>query len=46
MLTQQLARGATVLACNLALQSWIEAIRENKRITDAGARKVAVSCPG
>ena len=42
-LPQQLARGATVLACNLALQSWIDAIREKERVTDAEARKEVVS---
>ena len=42
-LQQQLARGATVLACNLALQSWIDAIREKERISDAEARKAAIS---
>ena len=42
-LSRQLARGATVLACNLALQSWVDAIRQKKRISDAEARKEAVS---
>jgi hypothetical protein len=42
-LSQQLARGATVLACNLALQSWIDAIRESRRITDEEARTEAVA---
>lgn len=42
-LPEQLKRGATVLACNLALQSWVDAIRERERISDAEARKEAVS---
>ena len=42
-LPQQIARGATVLACNLALQSWIDAIRERERRSDAEAREEAIS---
>ena len=42
-LPEQLKRGAFVLACNLALQSWIDAIREKERMSDADARKEAVS---
>lgn len=42
-LPEQLARGATVLACNLALQAWIDAIRERERITDGEARKTAIA---
>jgi hypothetical protein len=42
-LPQQLARGATVLACNIALQTWIDAIRERQRMSDADARKEAIS---
>jgi hypothetical protein len=47
-LTQQLARGATVLACNLALQAWIDAIRERQKGTEAEARAktVAALVPG
>jgi hypothetical protein len=40
-LLQQIARGTTVLACNLALQSWIDAIRERR--SDAEARQEAIS---
>jgi intracellular sulfur oxidation DsrE/DsrF family protein len=42
-LPQQLARGTTVLACNIALQTWIDAIRESQRVSDADARKEAIS---
>ena len=41
-LPQQLARGATVLACNLALQAWIDAIREREKVSDSEARKTAI----
>jgi intracellular sulfur oxidation DsrE/DsrF family protein len=42
-LPKQLARGVTVLACNLALQAWIDAIRERERLSEAEARKQAVA---
>lgn len=42
-LPQQLARGATVLACDLALQSWIDAIREREKVSDSEARKTAIA---
>lgn len=42
-LSEQLARGATVLACNLALQAWVDAIRERERVTEAEARRSAVA---
>ena len=42
-LPQQLARGATILACNLALQAWIDAIREREKVTDSEARKTAIA---
>ena len=42
-LPQQLARGTTVLACNLALQAWIDAIREREKVSDSEARKAAIA---
>ena len=42
-LPQQLARGTTVLACNLALQAWIDAVREREKVTESEARKAAVA---
>jgi hypothetical protein len=42
-LPQQLARGVTVLACNLALQSWINAIRERDKVSDSEARNTAIA---
>jgi hypothetical protein len=41
-LPKQLASGVIVLACNIALQSWIDAIRERNRVPDAEARQEAV----
>jgi hypothetical protein len=41
-LPKQLAAGVTVLACNIALQSWIDAIRQRNGVSDAEARKEAV----
>ena len=41
-LPKQLASGVTVLACNLALQNWIDAIRQRNGVSDAEARKEAV----
>ena len=41
-LPKQLANGATVLACNVALQAWIDAIRQRNGVSDADARKEAV----
>jgi intracellular sulfur oxidation DsrE/DsrF family protein len=41
-LPKQLARGVTVLACNLALQAWVDAIRVREKISDAEARKQAI----
>jgi len=47
-LRKQLANGVTVLACNIALQEWVDAIRERNRTSDAEARKevVAALVPG
>jgi hypothetical protein len=42
-LPEQLARGATVLACNLALQSWIDFVRERDKVTEADARRQAIA---
>ena len=41
-LRKQLARGVTVLACNLALQDMVDLVKEADKSTDAAARKVAV----
>jgi intracellular sulfur oxidation DsrE/DsrF family protein len=41
-LRKQLASGVVVLACNIALQSWIDAIRQRNRVSDAEARNEAV----
>ena len=41
-LLKQLANGVTVLACNVALQAWIDAIRQRNGVSDAEARKEAV----
>jgi hypothetical protein len=47
-LQAQMLRGATVLACDMALQSWIDAIRERRRISadDARTTVVAALVPG
>jgi hypothetical protein len=42
-LHKQLSRGVTVLACNLALQSWIDLIKAKRKISDDEARKEALS---
>lgn len=42
-LPKQLAAGATVLACNLALQEWVAAIRDHNKVSEADARKEAVA---
>lgn len=42
-LTKQIGRGVTVLACNLALQSWIDLIKTRRRVSDEEARKEAVA---
>ena len=42
VLPKQLAAGVTVLACNIALQVWIDAIRQRNGVSDAEARKEAV----
>lgn len=42
-LHQQLARGVTVLACNLALQAWVDAVRERDRVSEVEARNEAVA---
>lgn len=42
-LPEQLGRGATVLACNLALQSWIDAVRERDKVTEAESRRQAIA---
>ena len=42
-LPQQLASGAIVLACNLALQAWIDLIRDREKVTDVEARNQAVA---
>ena len=41
-LAKQLASGVVVLACNIALQSWIDAIRQRNGVSDAEARQEAV----
>jgi hypothetical protein len=41
-LQKQLASGVVVLACNVALQSWIDAIRQRNGVSDAEARQEAV----
>jgi hypothetical protein len=41
-LPRQLASGAVVLACNIALQAWIDAIRQRNSVSDAEARQEAV----
>ena len=41
-LRKQLASGVVVLACNLALQAWIDAIRQRNSVSDAEARKEVV----
>lgn len=47
-LLPQLSRGVTVLACNVALQRWIDAVRDRDRIApdDARRRSVAALVPG
>lgn len=42
-LHKQLERGVTVLACNLALQTWIDAIRERTKVPEADARRDAIA---
>ena len=42
-LQKQLAAGVTVLACNVALQMWIDAVRQRNGVSDADARKEAVA---
>lgn len=42
-LHKQLARGVTVLACNLALQSWIDVIKAKRKASDEEARKEALA---
>jgi hypothetical protein len=42
-LQAQMARGAIVVACNMALQSWIDAIREKRRVSPEEARSLAIS---
>ena len=42
VLPKQLAAGVTVLACNVALQAWIDAIRQRNKVSDAEARKEAI----
>jgi hypothetical protein len=42
VLPKQLAAGVTVFACNIALQLWIDAIRQRNGVSDAEARKEAV----
>ena len=42
-LPKQLAGGAVVLACNLALQGWIDAIAEREKVTGADARSQAIA---
>jgi hypothetical protein len=43
LLPAQLARGATVLACNLALQSWIDAVRVQDKRSPADARTLVLA---
>jgi hypothetical protein len=42
-LPNQLGRGVIVLACNLALQSWIDLIKAKRKVTDEEARQEAVA---
>jgi Uncharacterized conserved protein len=42
-LTKQLARGVTVLACNLALQDCVDLIVKTDKVSDAEARKRALA---
>lgn len=42
-LTKQLAAGAIVLACNMALQEWVDAIRDHNKVSETEARKEAVA---
>jgi hypothetical protein len=42
-LPKQLGRGVIVLACNLALQSWIDVVKRKRRVTDDEARKEAIA---
>ncbi len=42
-LHKQLARGVTVLACNLALQSWIDVIKVKRKVSEDEARKDAIA---
>ena len=42
-LPEQIARGVTVLACNLALQTWVDALRERNRVPETDARREAVA---
>ena len=42
-LRRQIERGVTVLACNLALESWVEAIRTRRKTSDAEARAEAIA---
>lgn len=37
-LPKQMERGATVLACNVALQAWVEAVRTRDKLSAADAR--------
>jgi hypothetical protein len=48
MLSRQIARGVSVLACNAALQAWVDVIqtRERVSISDAQERAVAALIPG
>jgi hypothetical protein len=41
-LAKQIASGVTVLACNMALQTWVDALRERNHVSDAEARREAV----
>lgn len=41
-LHKQLARGVTVLACNLALQDLVDLVKDADKISDAAARKIAL----
>jgi hypothetical protein len=42
-LHKQLVRGVIVLACNLALQSWIDVVKAKRKVSDEEARKEAIA---
>lgn len=42
-LPRQLARGVTVLACNLALQAWVDAVSARDKVSAADARTIVLA---